>query len=273
MTRLLITGANRGIGKAIAEAAFVRGLEVIATARRVDSLADVSAHERLELDVTSDESVATAVAAAQRIDVLVNNAGVGVGGPTEAVPIAEAQREFDVNFFGTVRLIRAVLPQMRARRSGTIVNISSLSASVPWPFGAYYAASKAAVNAFSEALRQEVQPLGVHVVVIEPGIIDTSFSERFTLFDGPSDYNRVSAAWAARFEGAHPGPEVVAEALLDGVLDHPGSAMRIRVGDDANELLELRRREDDASFVEQMKQYFHVDLAPSHPEDGSHEFA
>ncbi len=256
MTRVLVTGASGGIGSALCDAAIRRGCTVIATARRIGDIT-ARADTRIELDVTSEDSVGRAVEEAGPIDVVINNAGVGVGGAIETVPIAAAQRTFDVNFFGAARVIRALLPQMRARRNGTIVNLSSMSAELPWPFGAYYAASKAALSAISDALRHEVEPFGIRVVVVEPGIVSTRFGDRFETVDGPADYDDVAARWSPRFTRTQVSAEVVSQEILAAVLDSNRST-RIYIGDDARTLLPLRRPEDDSSFLAEMKRYFGV---------------
>jgi NADP-dependent 3-hydroxy acid dehydrogenase YdfG len=147
MSRVLITGCSSGFGRATAIELKKRGFDVVATARRPETLDDLDVDGRLALDVTDDASVAAAVRAAGDIDALVNNAGIGVSGPVELVPLGEVRRLFETNFFGVVRMIQAVLPQMRARRSGTIVNVSSVSGKVAAPLSGFYAASKFALEA------------------------------------------------------------------------------------------------------------------------------
>jgi NAD(P)-dependent dehydrogenase (short-subunit alcohol dehydrogenase family) len=228
----------------------------VATARRLDSLDDVPCELRLALDVTDERSVGRAVGEAGRVDVLVNNAGVGVGGPTEAVPIDEAVRAFDTNFFGAARLIRAVLPAMRARRGGTIVNLSSLSSRVPWPFGGYYAASKAALESLSEALDVEVSPFGVRVLLVEPGVVDTDFGDGFRGFDtDPSHYASLQAAWGRQFEGPHTGADTVAIAVADA-LERDDHRLRIEIGDDAIRVLAMRRQLRDSEFDGEHRRFY-----------------
>jgi NAD(P)-dependent dehydrogenase (short-subunit alcohol dehydrogenase family) len=254
--RVLITGASRGIGRALAEELLGRGYEVVATARRLDSLTGVPSHVRLELDVTDEEAVRRALAEAEPIDVLVNNAGVGVGGPTEEVPIGEAMWLFDTNFFGAAQMIKAVLPQMRDRAGGTIVNISSLSARVPWPFGGYYAASKAALEALSEALEIEVSPLGIRVMLVEPGVVDTEFGKAFRDFGADaSAYADLRSRWSRQFEGTHISAEVVAARVAEA-LEQADSPLRVHVGEDAERVLELRRQFGDAEFDEHFRSHF-----------------
>jgi NAD(P)-dependent dehydrogenase (short-subunit alcohol dehydrogenase family) len=257
--RVLITGAGRGIGKALATELATRGYEVIATARRPDAVSDVPASQRHELDVMSDESACRAIAAAGRIDILINNAGIGLGGPTEAVPLAEAKRLFDTNFFGPARMMHAVLPQMRARRSGTIVNISSLAARVPWPFGGYYAASKAALESLSEALDIETAELGLRVIVVEPGVIGTDLIGHDFLLYGADlgDYAELGTEWAAHFIGDHPAPDLVARAVADA-LTSPVTPLRLEVGQDAVRVLHMRRTLSDETLEEELRRYYRM---------------
>jgi NAD(P)-dependent dehydrogenase (short-subunit alcohol dehydrogenase family) len=260
--RVLITGANGGIGTAIAAELLSRGYAVVATARRPESVSLAGCATCLQLDVTDDASVARAVSEAGQIDILINNAGVGAGGPTEHVPIESAKGLFDTNFFGTARMIRAFLPQMRRRRSGTIINVSSLSSQVPWPFGGYYGASKAAVESLSEALRMEVASLGVRVILVVPGIIDTAFGDRFVSFgDDSSDYEVLRSAWTRQFEGSHEEPEAVAVAIADSLEDD--RAFRVVVGEDAIELVGLKRALDAEEFDDTFRRRFGLPLFDS----------
>ena len=171
---ILLTGASSGIGYQTAEYLAKQGHRVYGAARRVEqieALAPVGV-KALRLDVTSDESIEAAVAevmrAEGRIDVLVNNAGYGSYGAVEDVPIDEARRQFEVNLFGLARLVQCVLPHMRRRQSGTIINISSMGGHFTAYFGAWYHATKYALEAFSDALRMETRPFGIHVALIEP---------------------------------------------------------------------------------------------------------
>src|SRR5215472_14426792 len=140
-TRALITGCSSGIGRAAATELTKRGYEVVATARRPQTLDDLDVAQKLALDVTSDASVAAACEAAGRIDVLVNNAGYGLEGAIEAVPLDDVRQVFETNVIGASRMIQAVVPAMRARGQGVVVNVSSVAGVVAGPLGGYYAAS------------------------------------------------------------------------------------------------------------------------------------
>jgi short-subunit dehydrogenase len=178
----LVTGASAGIGKAIVRQLLQDGWVVYGAARRVERMADIQAEgaQVLSLDVTSDRSLQTAVEdllnAEGHIDALINNAGYGSYGALEDVPLAEAKHQFEVNVFGLARLTQLVLPAMRAAKSGTIVNISSMGGRIWMPMGGWYHATKHAVEVLSDALRVETRPFGIKVVVVQPGAIQSEWS-------------------------------------------------------------------------------------------------
>ena len=189
---VLITGTSSGFGKAIAEALHARGYCVYGTTRTVPAPAKADSYRPLAMDVDSEASVAEGVERILRergrIDVLVNNAGFGVAGAIEDTTVEEARAQLETNFLGTHRLCRAALPGMRERRSGRIVNIGSLAGLVSVPFQAFYCATKYAVEAYTEALRMEVRPFGIHVSLVEPGDFATGFTakRRMVRASGPS---------------------------------------------------------------------------------------
>jgi NADP-dependent 3-hydroxy acid dehydrogenase YdfG len=178
---VLVTGCSSGIGRVTAEHLVRAGHTVYATARRPETLADLaSAGARtMALDVTDESSMEAAVKAIEaehgQVGTLVNNAGYGVYGPVEEVPMDAVRRQFETNVFGLGRLTQLVLPGMRAAGTGRIVNISSMGGRLVYPTGGWYHASKYAVEALSDALRVEVAPFGVKVVLVEPGLIRTEF--------------------------------------------------------------------------------------------------
>jgi short-subunit dehydrogenase len=180
---VLITGCSSGIGRAAAISLHAAGLSVYATARQVDALADLARQgiHTLALDVTDEASMTEAVAAIEEaagpVGVLVNNAGYGLYGPVEQLPMNEIRRQFETNFFGLVRLTQLVLPGMRRRGRGRILNVSSMGGRITLPGGAFYHASKYAVEAFSDALRMEVAQFGIDVVLIEPGPVKTPWND------------------------------------------------------------------------------------------------
>ena len=177
----LVTGASSGIGMATALELHAKGFIVYGAARRTEKMQGLATKgiTIMALDVTDEVSIVACVNAILekegRIDVLVNNAGYGSFGPIEAVPMEEARRQLEVCLFGLARLTQLVLPSMRRNRFGKIVNISSMGGKVTTPFGGWYHAAKFAVEGFSDCLRMEVAPFGIHVIVIEPGVIKTDW--------------------------------------------------------------------------------------------------
>src|SRR5215469_1503112 len=172
--RILVTGCSSGIGRALCAELHERGHRVIATARDVAALAGLPAYAHLALDVTDTASVAAAADAAGPVDVLINNAGVSAWAPIEMMPVSTAQRVFDTNVWGMLRVCQAFLPAMRTRRHGRVVNVSS-AALRGYPMLGLYAASKTALEALSESLRLELAGFGVDVLVAEPAAVVTSF--------------------------------------------------------------------------------------------------
>jgi NAD(P)-dependent dehydrogenase (short-subunit alcohol dehydrogenase family) len=191
---VLITGTSSGIGRAIASAFAAKGFEVFGTSRNPQRNEPIAGVELLPLDVSDQASVASVVSTviqrAGRIDVLVNNAGVGVFGAAEESSIAQAQELFDTNFFGLIRVTNEVLPHLRGQRSGRIINISSVLGFLPAPYGALYAASKHAVEGYSESLDHETREFGVRVSVVEPGYTDTAFDANAADPDSPIESYR-----------------------------------------------------------------------------------
>lgn len=177
----LVTGASSGIGEASVRRLLAEGFEVYAAARRVEKMQPLAAlgARVLPLDVCDDASMVSAIetilANTGRLDILLNNAGYGSYGALEDVPMSEARRQVEVNLFGLARLIQLVTPTMRAQRSGMILNVSSIGGKIHEPFGAWYHATKFAVEGLSDCLRMELAPFNVHVVVIEPGGIKTEW--------------------------------------------------------------------------------------------------
>ena len=187
MSTWLITGCSSGLGRALAQAALAQGASVAATARDPMSIQElVDAHPEtalaLPLDVTDSGQITQAVRETQQrfgaIDVLVNNAGYGYRAAVEEAGDTDVQALFATNFFGPVAMIKAVLPGMRARRNGTIVNVSSIGARRSPPGSGYYAATKAALEALTASLRKELEPLGIAAMIVEPGAFRTDFSGR-----------------------------------------------------------------------------------------------
>jgi NAD(P)-dependent dehydrogenase (short-subunit alcohol dehydrogenase family) len=185
----LVTGATSGIGRAAAIALATAGFEVIGTGRDTARTIPPTGVTYLDLDVTSDESVASAVKQVidrfGRIDVLVNNAGVGSTGAAEEFSIAQTHDIFDINVYGVMRMTKAVLPHMRAQRQGRVINISSVGGFVPNPFMTLYVATKHAVEGYSQSLDHEVREHGVRILLVEPGPINTPFAGHSVEADTP----------------------------------------------------------------------------------------
>jgi NAD(P)-dependent dehydrogenase (short-subunit alcohol dehydrogenase family) len=234
---VLVTGASSGIGLACATHLARRGFRVYGTSRRADAGSpDVT---MLTADVTDDRSVeqavATVLAREGRLDILVNNAGMGIAGPVESTSIEQAKGQFEVNFFGAFRVCRAVLPAMRRQRSGYIINIGSIGGILAIPYQSMYSASKFALEGLSEALRMEVRPFGIRVVIIEPGDHKTSLTEnrQFTEISGATDPYSPSFE-AALLKTAHdeqsgPGPEQIAR-LLHRIVNQRHPRLRYTIG-------------------------------------------
>jgi NAD(P)-dependent dehydrogenase (short-subunit alcohol dehydrogenase family) len=232
-----VTGCSTGFGRALAERVIERGWRVIATARgadRVDDLVSLAPERVLavDLDVTDAAQVAAAVGAATerfgRVDVLVNNAGYGYQSSIEEGDESEIRAQFDANVFGLFAMTRAVLPGMRAQRGGAIVNVTSVAGLVGFPASGYYAASKHAVEGFSDSLAAEVAPLGISVTCIEPGPFRTDWAGRSLKQTASTipDYADTAAARMAQtsgYSGQQPGDPVrAAEAMIEAVVrEHP----------------------------------------------------
>jgi NAD(P)-dependent dehydrogenase (short-subunit alcohol dehydrogenase family) len=249
MSTWLITGCSTGLGRALATAVLAHGHNAVVTARDVASVSDIADTSpeyalALALDVTDPAQVAAAVAEAEKrfgaIDVLVNNAGYGYRSAIEEADHADVQRLFDTNVFGAVAMIQAVLPGMRERRSGAIVNISSIGARLMPPGSGYYAATKAALEGISGSLRKELEPLGISVTAVEPGGFRTDFAGRSLTQSATPIEDYAETAGKRRKEndtvhGTQPGnPGLAAEAIIT-VVEAPDTPAFLLLGSDAVE--------------------------------------
>ena len=244
----LVTGASSGIGQATAELLANAGYTVYGTSRRGGGASGRS-FEMLPLDVTSDASVADAVTQLMqgrgRIDLLVNNAGFGVApAGAEESSIEQAQSIFDTNFFGIVRMTRAVLPHMRKQGAGRIINIGSVLGLLPMPYGALYAATKHAIEGYSESLDHELRTRGIRVSVVEPAYTNTRFDANFVQPDAKLDvYREARAAVSQRVKevmATADQPGVVAEIVLKAA-NAVRPRLRYTAGGLAGRLTWLRR--------------------------------
>lgn len=251
----LVTGASAGIGRATARALLTSGYAVFGTSRKATNGELVDGVHMVRCEVTSDESVTAAVAyvLAQlgRIDLLVNNAGVGMLAAAEEYTLPEVQALFDTNVYGVVRVTNAVLPIMREQRSGRIVNLSSILGLVPSPFGAYYAASKFAVEGYSESLDHEVRTFGVRVVLVEPGMTTSSFETSMAQPGKPLsayDAARANASrWVADGMKTADTTESVAATVVKAASSH-NPRLRYTSGKVAGRMALLRRLAPAAMF-------------------------
>lgn len=265
---IFITGASSGIGLATAKLFQAKGWNVVATMRKPEAAGDLAGLGNMfvtRLDVTDSAWIDRAVNAALKrfgqIDVLLNNAGDGPYGPLENFSEDRIRRQFDTNVIGVLLVTRAVLPHMRARRSGTIVNISSIGGQMTFTLGSLYHSTKFAVEGLSEALHFELASLGIGVKIIEPGMIATDFAGRSFDFanDPPIDeyqdiVGKVMEAFASNPMPPSP-PELVADVIFGAVTDKQ-SRLRYRAGDDANALLDYRKDADDDAFLAGIKAQF-----------------
>jgi NADP-dependent 3-hydroxy acid dehydrogenase YdfG len=250
MARILITGASRGIGRGTAIALTARGHEVIATARDVESLSDVPAALRLSLDVTDQASVDAAIARAGRVDVLVSNAGATVRAPLETVPLDEVRRIIEVNTLGSLRVVQAVLPGMRAQASGQIVFISSIQGRLVLPLIGTYAVSKWALEALAETLAVEAGHFGISVHVLQPGAVASGGAERAPVYIDDANPYRPLLDKIAGFRAAPIPVEEVADAVAETVDQGSKAAFRIPVGETATSLLAARKAApEDTPFL------------------------
>ncbi len=240
MSRVLITGASRGIGRGTAAVLAARGHEVIATARDVSALQDVPAVARLQLDVTNESSVKAAVEAAGPIDVLVSNAGATVRAPLETVPVSEVEALFNLNTFGALRVAQAVLPGMRERGSGKLIFVSSIQGRVAIPLIGPYAASKWALEAIAETLAIEVGHFGISVNVLQPGAVSSGGAERAKAFLDDGNPYRPLLDQLGGFRSAPVTVEEVADAVA-AALEDPNAPLRIPVGGPATSILAARK--------------------------------
>ncbi|UKA52385.1 SDR family NAD(P)-dependent oxidoreductase [Arthrobacter sp. FW305-BF8] len=247
MTTWLITGCSTGLGRALAQTVLARGHNAVVTARNVNAVKDIAADFPgtalvLPLDVTDKEQISPAVQQAQSrfggIDVLVNNAGYGYRAAVEEADDADIRQLFDTNLFGAVDMIKAVLPDMRAKRAGAILNISSIGARISPAGSGYYSATKAALEGLSGSLHKELQPLGISVTAIEPGAFRTDFAGRSLTQSATAIPDYAETAGKRRKEndtvhGTQPGdPGKAAEAIIT-VVESPTPPSLLVLGQDA----------------------------------------
>ncbi|NYJ11254.1 short-subunit dehydrogenase [Rhizobium leguminosarum] len=242
----LVTGASSGIGLVTAQTLVKAGYRVYGTSRK--QVAGKPGITMLTCDVTDKASVEAMIAEIMqqvgRIDLVVNNAGIGLLGGAEESSIDQAQRLFDVNLFGVARVVNAVLPIMRKQKSGRIVNMSSILGLIPSPYNAFYASTKHAIEGYSESLDHEVRNFGIRVVLVQPGVTKTSFEENLTRVDQPLpvyDSERTrSEALMRKWMEAGDAPEVVADMVVKAATARKPK-LRYSAGKQSRQVRSLRR--------------------------------
>lgn len=266
---ILITGASSGIGKATAKLFKEKGWNIVATMRNIEDGKDLEGEGVLltRLDLLDADSISNSVSKAietfGQIDVLVNNAGYGSYGPLEGTPMSALRRQFDVNVFGLVETMKLVLPHMREKKFGTIINISSVGGRMAMPFGSLYHGSKWAVEGLSEALHFELRLFGVKVKIIEPGLVNTDFSGRSFVFSNEGsikEYEPIVKLLTEALENqdtsGNQNPEDVAEVIYQAATDEKDT-LRYISGEGAKNLLHSRySKKQDDEFVETMRKNY-----------------
>ncbi len=262
---VLITGASSGIGKAAALLFQQRGWNVVATMRSPDKVSALQGLERLicvQLDVTEPTTIEAAITKAMdefgSIDVVVNNAGYGLMGPFEACTLDQIRRQFETNVFGLMAVSQAVLPHFRARKSGTLINISSIGGRLTFPLYSLYHSTKWAVEGFSESLQYELAPLNIRVKVVEPGPIKTDFYERSADRNPKLDpdyqgfYDHIMPKLDQAGSTGSP-PEAVAEVIFKAATDR-SDRLRYAAGKFIGLLLVVRKLLPDSWFYKLVQQ-------------------
>ncbi len=263
MKTVLITGASSGIGRAAAKAFQAAGWKVAATMRKPEQDNELSKLPNvtvLRLDVTDEASIAAAIEETERllgpIDAVVNNAGYGLVGPFEASTNDQIQRQFQTNVFGLMNVVRAIVPRMRERRSGVIINVASMGGRITFPLYSLYHGTKWAVEGFSESLQYEVEPFGIRVKIVEPGPIKTDFYDRSVDLirkDGLTAYDSfVERAMRNMNKSGENGapPAATAKVIFEAATD---GSKRIRYQSNTMGLLLLRRLLPDGLFMSVIK--------------------
>ena len=266
----VVTGASSGIGEAIAGRLTEAGYRVFGASRRKPGGSEHGSEHgvaHIAMDVDDDESVragvASVLAEAGRIDLLVNNAGYLCAGAVEEIPLEDAKAQFETNYFGVLRATLAVLPAMRERGTGHVITVSSLAGLVPVPFWGHYNASKFAVEGLIETLRHEVRPFGIRVALVEPGSIKTPFYAKphAPAMDTYTAPRANAFAVMAGYERKAPGPDVVARTVASlATTEHP--PLRTRVTREARQFTLLRRILPAGAFESGIRRGFRLTATP-----------
>jgi NAD(P)-dependent dehydrogenase (short-subunit alcohol dehydrogenase family) len=270
----VVTGSSSGIGFEIALTLARNGFQTYATMRNLaksENIKSIASKEKLpihieQLDVIDNNSVTNAIQAivskADRIDVLVNNAGYALTGAFEDLAIEEIKAQYETNFFGLIRTTQAVLPIMRKQKSGTIVNISSGAGRFGYPTGSAYVSTKFAVEGLSESMAYELEPLGIKVILVEPGVIKTNIANGMVIAkksqNSNSPYSQIMQKMSTSFEHMlenASSPDLVAKVVLQAVTSENPS-LRYLAGKDVEMWVEAKRNMSDDEFYKMMKQSF-----------------
>jgi NAD(P)-dependent dehydrogenase (short-subunit alcohol dehydrogenase family) len=270
----VVTGSSSGIGFEIALILARNGFQTYATMRNLaksENIKSIASKEKLpihieQLDVIDNNSVTNAIQAivskADRIDVLVNNAGYALAGAFEDLAIEEIKAQYETNFFGLIRTTQAVLPIMRKQKSGTIVNISSGAGRFGYPTGSAYVSTKFAVEGLSESMAYELEPLGIKVILVEPGVIKTNIANGMVIAkksqNSNSPYSQIMQKMSTSFEHMlenASSPDLVAKVVLQAVTSENPS-LRYLAGKDVEMWVEAKRNMSDDEFYKMMKQSF-----------------
>lgn len=250
---ILITGASSGMGKEAAKTLIQQGHKVYTAARRIEQMQDLKTLGGfpIQMDISNEADVQkvldTIIQAEGKIDVLWNNAGYGLYGAVEDIPVEEARKQFEVNLFGLAALTQKVVPYMRAAKSGTIINTSSMGGKMYTPMGAWYHASKHALEGWSDCLRLELAAFNIKVVVLEPGIIETEFGsvmlDNIRAFSAKGAYaslvNKLVTATDKMYEQGGTKPSVIADTV-QRIVNSPNPKTRYRVGKWAKPMVWMR---------------------------------
>ena len=263
---VLITGASSGVGQATARVLAQKGYTVVGTSRNSAGAKSIPGVEMLSLDVRADDSVQACVAAVHQrcghLDVLINNAGCELAGALEELSQPEVANQFETNFFGVVRMVNAVLPSMRERKHGHIINVSSLSGLSAIPFLGIYSATKFALEGYTEALRHEVKPFNIHVSLTQAGFLKTPMmNHRQTAAHRVSEYDQWRQRALMAIQGHEengPGPELVAETLL-AILTSSNPRLRYLIGQQARTVGRLRRFLPAGMYEQGVRRNFSLD--------------
>lgn len=264
---ILITGASSGIGKETAKLFQQKGWNVVATMRKPEKETELTELDNAlvtQLDVLDLDSIQNAIEEGinrfGKIDVLVNNAGFGAYGPLEVFPRENILRQFNTNVIGLLDVTRALIPHFRKNKNGVIVNISSIGGKMTFPLGSLYHGTKFAVEGISEALHFEMEPIGVKVKIVEPGMIATDFGGRSFDFQAGdiADYQPIIGALMKVWQGGElkPSPaSLVADVIYQASTDE-STTLRYRAGSDANFLLDNRKKMNEDEFINMIKEQY-----------------